>query len=480
MNCLKSLLVVILLATISGCSSTADDIVEQEKNTALLNSRFTQSESKIVALTKRFEQAKADNLGYYAPDDYEEALGNYRQAKEEFDDILADRTEATQHKTDEISDLVLESTRALDSANQTKENVETIMVESFDIKAQLQKLHASKLQPKTYDDLMSDIDDIVEDIADGDLEDARADNAKLLPKLRAFEVRIVKMVELESAVNSLKQLQKAGSHRTTAISYQKSVSAIRAAESIIALNARDKSTIRKAVKSAEFEVNHTKHIFAAVKTLSAMSRSQYEGYLLTTENQLLGVSKALADADYRNKSIAEQAAKITDIANATQLKIKQQRTDIDALQASISAGNKEGAALLATAKQEKLSLEQQIMAQKQSIEALQDTITSNQNSMLNLQKTNFEKDQQLLKLEREKLSLESQVSKLVAQVDALGKPENAAKPRISDPTIDSTQVDDADPQGFQRARLQLPAAPVSTNTEQTVSSKETEVETSTE
>ena len=413
----------VFTALLAGCQSTSEKIAAQEQRAKVQNTRFSESEVQIKALQDRLRQAKQDELPYFAPEMLEEAQDNYQDAKKYFDAMLADRSEATKSKAENIQENVHEANRHLDEAYVTKKNAEMILVDSFDIREQLQTLEASKLLPKAYRSLSEDIDDIVEDIADGDLEDAREDNSKLLPKLRAFEVRIVKMIELKTVRTKAEQLKKSGAKRAAPATYQQALSALANAESVITADPRNKENIAAAVFQASFQIDRASNMLQAVKELAGIKRSNRETYLLSYESQLFNISKELADKDLRNLPLKQQAKDILALVQQKNGEISDVQAQMAALEQSMAAGDKQGDALVAKLNQDKAALKDQltqkdlaIKAQQDSQASLQQNIATLNEKITEMQKIDLEKQRKLLALEKDNLALQQKLVQLQAQL----------------------------------------------------------------
>jgi len=419
MNKLTLCSTLVLTALLTGCQSTSEKIAEQEQRAKVQNTRFSESETKVKAFQARLEQAKQDELTYFAPDHLEEAIDSFNDAKEDYDEMLADRSEATKSKSNRILENLQEANGHLDRAYQTKQNAQTILVESFDIRNQLNKLNASSLLPKPYRTLSRDIDEIVEDIADGDLEDARADNAKLLPKLRAFEVRIVKLIELKTVRAKAETLRKAKAKRTVPATHQQALSALANAESTITADPRNQEAISEAVKQANFQMDRASHMLQSVQELGGIKRANRETYLLGYETQLFNIAKELTETDLRNMPLKQQAVELAELAKAQLAKVAEAEAKVTSLQQSVAAGDAKGAQVIATLNQEKADLvtklqqkDAEIKAQNDSQVSLQQNISALNAKISEMEQQDLAKQRKLLDFEKEKLALEQKIIEL--------------------------------------------------------------------
>jgi len=426
----------VLAALLSGCQMTAETIAVQEQKSQVKASQFTKSEEKIQGFQTRLKQAHQDNLSYYAPEQLKNAIENYEDAQGYFDAILIDRSNATVSQTADILESLYQADTQLDGAYQTKQNVVTIMAESFDILSQLKSLSAATILPKQYRSLSADIDDIVEDISDGDLEDARADNAQLLPELRAFEVRIVKLSELKIVRLKAAQLKKAKALRSVPVTYQQALSAVANANSTISSDPRNKDNIDKVVFKAIFQLDRAANMLQSVKALAARKRSNREAYLLAYEAQLFNITKELTDIDLRNIPLKQQANELIGLAQAQKTKLSDIESRMSGLQQSAADGDQKVVAMIESLNQQKLALVAQLGEKEQELEdqkkidlSTQQTIEMLNATIAQLQQQDLVKERQLINFEKKNLSLERKLIKLQSSSSALTQVVPAALPK---------------------------------------------------
>lgn len=404
MKHIKILGLILLTATITACSSTSPEekLAKQEQRNQLLNDRVAKSEALVTALEERLNQSTSDNLKYFAPEQLEDALEAYKDAKEDYDEIAVDRTEATKSQVGDIAEYVQKANMALDAAYNIKTNAETILAESFDIRNQLKTLGAPSIKSfsRLYKSLSDDIDDVVEEVADGDLEDARSENGKLLPKLRALEVNVVKHIKLAKARSQIASLKKERATRYVPNSYQAGLSAVRSAESTIANNPRAEDAIKESVNAAEFQLDRTRHMLQAVQELGKIKSSAREVYLTKYENALHKIAQAAGAEDFRNTSMTAQFDSVATFVAS----IKQ---ELDSVKMATQASNDEAAKMLQIAKQKASALEQSISKKDKQIQAQEQTNVMLKTKVAELEAAILEKEKQVLLLEKEKLQAQT-------------------------------------------------------------------------
>lgn len=444
MKQLQLISLVVLFAALAGCSSTSPEekLAKQQQQNKIFSARVSESEALMEKLTARVNQAKNDNLNYYSPKRLEDALEAYADAKKDFDEIVVDKTEATKSQVADIKENVFEANKELDAAYVVKTNAESILVESFDIRLALKALKAPSLKQfaRSYKRLSDDIDDIVEDIADGDLEDARADNGKLLPKLRALEVDVVQYVELSSVRARAASLKKQRASRYVPNAYQKALSALRIAESTIAANARDKAKIAEVVTQSTFELDRASNLLQAVQELSKIKSNARESYITRFENQLLSISKALADKDLRNKTLAQQASLIVELIDGN-------KSQLDSIQSSAAASNAEADKLVADAQSQAAALKSQLMSKDALLESQVKENASLKALVSELEMKALASDKRILELQKSALELQTKALEQETAPVATQLPAPVSTPvaeAVEEATAESDEPEQAD------------------------------------
>lgn len=396
---MKNLAIIVLTSlslTLVGCGATKN-VAEQQKEANERNQLFIQSKASVDKLTERFAQAKADNLGYYAKSLYKDALDEMEDVNDEFDDIRFSPQKTTKSIAAEIQSYVAKTNSYLDQAYLIKKSVDTVLAETTEQMNRLKAINANKYYPKSFAKYTKQIDGMVKDIADGDVKDAQADQAKLLPLLYALEgktVKHVKLTPLQKRLNGIAKFK-----RTAPISYQKAVATLQSAEAVITANPRATAEIDVAVEKVKLEIDHVNHIVMEIKSLAAVKSKNRETYILILENKINDAAQALELNDLRALSINEQFNALRDqgqilisekVQNQEQLATL--TSQLEAKDQLINANSKDGKAVMKKL-DEKLvyigQLEQKIAnetaAHKQALLAKDNAILTLSNKIKELQ-----------------------------------------------------------------------------------------------
>ena len=423
---------------LSGCSSTSN-IVEEQKVATQRNDLFNAAQNAVKKLTERLKRAEKDNLIYFANDLYKDVLDEMKDVNSEFDGIRFSPQDIDQGKSNKIQTYILKTNNLLNQAYLVKATSEKVLVETNTQMKRLNKLSIKNHYPRSYKQITKKIDNMVDDIADGDLEDAQNDQAELLLELYALEVKVVKKIELASLINSITAFKKSRAERLAPISLQKAIATKEAAEGTINSNPRAVLAIKDAVSKAAFEIAHVEHIILEIKKLSSLNNKQYERYILENENMLAKVYSALDMIDQRNKPITEQVDSTQRQASDVQKKYSQKLIELADLSKTLIQKEqiiKELEQKLVNANE----LEQQIITRKLTSHA-ENLKEQNAQSLLELEhkKTLLDNERKLLNANK-KLSVAQnkilQLNNELQAIEKIKKVANAPQPKVIDvPTL---------------------------------------------
>lgn len=394
MKQLKITALIISTLLITACSSTSEQrIAKQELVNQQQNALVTRAETLVFALKERLTKAKQDKLDYFASKQMENAREEYSDAMDDFDDISIDKTEASEKVVGRIAEAAQQSNMAIDAAYRIKENTQTILAESFSIQTRLQELGAPSIKSfsRAYRSISETIDDIVEEVADGDLEDAREENAELLPKLRALEVNVVKHIELKEVRSRFNALKKARAERYIPNSNNLVLATLRAAEATIASDPRNQMQIAQAVAKVKFQAQHARHLLQAVQELSKLETKDAEPYLSKYENQLHNIALSAGLSDVRNLSLQAQFETINTQVSNISAELNEYKNNI---------------------KDKTLEINTSLKQEQTKATSLQHLLSSTQQQLKQQEQTNLELLRRVEQLDKLRLKQENKILKL--------------------------------------------------------------------
>ncbi|WP_417346874.1 hypothetical protein [Ferrimonas sp.] len=300
----------ILTLALTGCQSTPK-LVEQQQAQAQATEHYLSAQSHLQTLESRFAELNGKGLSRFAPDQLNEAKEALEEAREEFDDIRYTPAEADEGDVEDILLAVNQANTALDSASLIRDTAEKELAPTLEMMQILQQLEAASFYPREMKRAESTLADMLEDVADGDLDDAREEQAELLLLLQALEVKTVEKRELSGLVRQLDQMKRNRMAKVVPISFQGAVASLELAKSVIAADPRNTLAIDQAVTKAEFEIDHSRHIAQQVTHLRAMDSDDFEAFVLRAEGRLHKIAQALDGVDRRNLAQDDQTDSVT-------------------------------------------------------------------------------------------------------------------------------------------------------------------------
>ncbi|BDY04735.1 hypothetical protein [Ferrimonas sp. YFM] len=321
----KSALILSLLLT--GCQSTPK-LVEEQQAQAQATEHYLNAQSHLEQLESRFSELNAQELSRFAPDQVKEAKEALEEAQEEFDDIRYTPAEADEGDVEDILLAVNQANTALNSANLIRQTAEKELAPTLEMMQILGKLEAASYYAREMKRAESTLEEMLEDVSDGDLEDAREEQAELLLLLQALEVKTVEKRELSSLAKQLDQMKRNRLAKVVPISFQGAVASLEMAKAVIAADPRNTLAIDQAVTKAEFELDHSRHIAQQVTHLRAMDSDDFEAFVLRAEGRLHKIAQALDGIDRRNLAQDDQAESVTKTIAALKQAMDAQRLAI--------------------------------------------------------------------------------------------------------------------------------------------------------
>ncbi|NQY89311.1 MAG: hypothetical protein HRT51_16495 [Colwellia sp.] len=345
------------LSLLTACQSTNKPAFTKNMEVNQQTKYFIEAKISLDKLKKDISQGREEQLAYFAPNTFKQAIAEFDNATEEYMDIgqngasslniFQSDTEQYKQAKQEIINYIALANQKLKFAYSIKETAESTLAKTFTQKKLLQNINAPQIYANDYKKINSRIDDLVEYIDDGKVSKAQEKQPELLADMHALEVRTVRKNALSQLDNDIAHIKKKRLAKYVPISHQQLLAARSNANAIITVNPRATAEIKTAVILAEFELAHLYHIAKEVNILQKTNDKSYEQYLLTKEALLHAVSESLAIDDVRDlaltkqlKSIALQARTLKDkltTANATMLALQSDSSKSSAAIVSLRA-----------------------------------------------------------------------------------------------------------------------------------------------
>ena len=345
------------LSLLTACQSTDKPSTTKSMEVNQQTQYFVEAKASLDKLKQALSQGREDQLAYFAPNTFKQAIAEFDNATEEYMDIgqngasslnvFQSDTEQYKEAKQEIINYIALANQKLKFAYGIKETAESTLAKTFTQKERLKNINAPSVYTNDYKKINARIDDLVEYIDDGKVSKALEKEPLLLIDMQALEVRTVRKNALSQLDNDIAHIKKKRLAKYTPISFQQLVTARSNANAIISATPRAAAEIKTAVELAEFELAHLYHITKEVNALKKVDSKSYEAYLLAKETLLHTVSTSLGTKDVRDldlikqvETIALQAGTIKGkltTANATVLALQSDNTQSSAAAENLRA-----------------------------------------------------------------------------------------------------------------------------------------------
>lgn len=334
------------LSLLTACQSTTKPATTKNAEVNQQTQYFVEAKISLDKLKQDISQGRKDQLDYFAPGTYREALDEFDNATEEYMDIgqngasslnvFQSDTEQYKEAKQEIINYIALANQRLKFAYSIKETAESTLAETFSQKTVLKNISADEVYADDYEDINDRIDDLVEYIDEGKVSKAQDKQPKLLSDMRALEVRTVRKNALGQLDADIAYIKKKRLAKYVPISYQQLLTARSNANAIITATPRATDDINTSVALAEFELAHLYHTSKEVNALKNTKSNSYEQYLLAKEILLHTITESLGTADVRDLAVIKQVEAIALQADTMKGKLTTANAAILALQSDSS------------------------------------------------------------------------------------------------------------------------------------------------
>lgn len=315
---MKKINVVLILVATSmalGCQSTSEKKIEETIETNKQTVYLSEAKVALDELQLQITQAGKNNLKYFSPEPYEEALEAYQNGFSHYADIIKNGTSSLSFKSsteqiDEAKQIILnyisQAKQHLQNANSIKSSAELVLAETFSQRIRLEELNVQSLYARDYKKITNKIDDLVELISEGEVTEAEEDQVPLLSKMVAMEIKAVKQIELGDLDKGIANVKKSRVYKLIPASYQVLLNVRKTADAVITTDPRDVENIKQAVDAVKYELAHAIQVADEVQKLKNIKSDRFESYVLSVENDLNYVVQALGASEVKNQSLGQQ------------------------------------------------------------------------------------------------------------------------------------------------------------------------------
>ncbi|ADZ92386.1 hypothetical protein GV054_15955 [Marinomonas mediterranea] len=329
----------------TGCATSPDSTASLADSASESQAMIQVNEFKnaLDLAESKLATAKETELDWFAPRKLEAAEEALADTKEHYREFQFDPTKADNRSglltSQTYIEAAYESLEAfnteLESGEAIRTQAKTSLADAFDYQTQLRKIDSQKYYPETTQELEGDLKELVSYIADGDVDDAIDEQPDLIKKQRALEIKTVTTIYLTDAQNRYNELKDDRISRYAPKSFEQANASLTEAKAFIATSPRETIQIEQKANAVLFSLDHCDHIADTAKQLNAMSRTDFEGYVLSYEKLLFDISQAAGAKDYRNTPIRSQGDAITAFIKAQKEGDEDLNKTIDQLKAEL-------------------------------------------------------------------------------------------------------------------------------------------------
>ncbi|MCQ1056613.1 hypothetical protein LRP52_00850 [Photobacterium sp. ZSDE20] len=310
---LSAIAVTVLL---SGCASDSDatKTLPLESNQSEISTQINSIAQSINQAKEKLSNAKADDLPWFATKHYQDADKALSDAKEYYALFETDPSKArsstgffsSRTNIQATEDALNQFNLNIAKAEMIREKALSVLDEAFSYRAQLASLDVNEYYPKTNARLDTQLQTLVNFIAEDRTERATSGQPDLVSRQRALEVKTVTRIYLSDAQKELARLKTSNTALHAPDTLAVAATRVTAAEAFIGAEPRSINEIEDKAAEAMFSLQHAEHIADVVQQLKALPEKDYERHVLTFEKLLVNISKALGSDDLRDNSINQQ------------------------------------------------------------------------------------------------------------------------------------------------------------------------------
>jgi hypothetical protein len=427
----KLAFVIIASAAISACSSTGSGprqvegsvtkVDESVKTLSIYENAKSSYEEWLAKLND------AEPLKLYSKDLYKDTMEAWSDAVGVYEDFADDPAKATKDYSlfssgtyaERFNEELGKVTAKYSKLLELKERADTILADSIDQMAYLEKLDAGKYYKDDFKRIKREYKDLFEYVADKDIADAQNKQAEFLHDAKKLEVKTVIRINITPLEKELKLLSKNGIKTHAPISFAKANAELALAKNTIKGSPRDEKLIQSSVDKVKFELAHTTNVSAESQRFKAISKNKYESMILEMENRILAISKAVDGSDFRDKPLRVQTKMIVERLN--EMRRENDKAPLEAKIAQLQASLKHSDSIVTEYQAEIAKGKNQQQTSAQRIDLLQQQLKLNEEQISRLK-------QDIAKAQVEKAQAE--VGEAKAEAEAAKTEAEAVKTEV--------------------------------------------------
>lgn len=299
---------------LAGCSTRSALLEKQVKQQTDNQQLIQQVTNALEATEARFAKAQAADVGTYAPNQLASAEQALREARRFTERLQHDPDLARQSMSlffgetmsDKTLGLIASANEALTQAEEHKQQADAIFAAVNENFIWLNKFQAPTYYPLEYRDLQRTRQDLLEDVASGDLNEAQQRLPQFLSEQRALEIVAAQRFYLHDLGLRVEREGRTRLERYATISYSSAAAALNKAKAVIAQDSRAEEKILQARTHAEFSLGIAHAVATDMQRLDNMDRQSRERWLILVATKLHKMGRAIGAQDVRDKELVQQ------------------------------------------------------------------------------------------------------------------------------------------------------------------------------
>ncbi len=301
MRKLSTVVLVAALVSQLGCMSSAIKEAELPPLSPEVQSRFAKlpPAAVIADAEAQIKAAYIAQLDFYSPQYLKRAEEALKAAKKEA------RSQKPGQRGELVYILALEA--ALARAAETKSAVLAQMSDVFKLREALDRVDAGHYKKRTYDKLMSRIQELISHIEAQRSDKFAAKLPVLIEDMTEFETHTIVHNALYPAALALEEAEDVDADDYAPRSFAKAELTYERAEKRIRANPHDASTVTRLGNEALVEARHAFYVSRAVAALQEVKRDKLERIVLDEEQRLGQIATVLSINPIYDRSLPDQA-----------------------------------------------------------------------------------------------------------------------------------------------------------------------------
>lgn len=309
---------------VSGCATHGARMVKQSEQQVSEQNVVAQVATQLEALEARMSEAQANDVTRFAPYDMKDATSALNSARRYYEDFRLEPQNVNKSVSlffgetmgQKTLGLISKANAALGRAEENKRQADIILSESNENFVWLKKVNAQVNFPYAYRELERSQKTMIDMVARGNLDRARARLPQMLKEQRALEIVAAQHFHLDTLSQRIEREGRYELNRYANLSYSASVNALNKAKVVVAQDPRNEAAILEAKQQTEFAFDVAGAVAKDMKRLVNMDREEMERWLIMVTTKLGKAGVALGANDIRNQSLLDQVELIAEAARS--------------------------------------------------------------------------------------------------------------------------------------------------------------------